>query len=48
MKDYVRGGLTSTKSPLTRQEQKVLLNYVQESNIYSKYYEMIALMLSTG
>lgn len=48
MKDYVRGGLTSTKHPLTRQEQKALLNYVRDSNVYSKYYEMIALMLATG
>lgn len=48
MKDYVRGGLSSAKYPLTRQEQRVLLDYVKNSNIYSKYYVMIAFMLATG
>lgn len=48
MKDYVRGGLSSTKYPLSRQEQSALLNYVKNNNIYSKYYVMIAFMLATG
>ena len=48
MKDYVRGGLSSTKYPLTRQEQRALLEYVKNSNIYSKYYAIIAFMLATG
>ena len=33
MKDYIRGGLSSTKYPLTRQEQRALLEYVKNSNI---------------
>ena len=48
MKDYVRGGLSSKKHPFTREEQKALLNYVKNSNIYSKYYVMVAFMLATG
>lgn len=48
MKDYVRGGLSSTKYPLTRQEQKALLDYTKNNNVYSKYYVMIAFMLATG
>lgn len=48
MKDYVRGGLSTTKYPLTRSEQSTLLKFVKENNIYSKYYTIIAFMLGTG
>ncbi len=48
MKEYVRGALSSTKYPLSREEQRALLNFIKEDNIYSKYYVMIAFMLSTG
>ena len=48
MKDYVRGSLTSTRYPLTRQEQKALLEYVKDDNVYSQYYTIIAFLLGTG
>lgn len=48
MKSYTRGGLSSSKYPFTRQEQTALLDYVKDSNVYSKYYAMIAFMLATG
>lgn len=48
MKDYVHGSYSSTKYPLNREEQNVLINFVKNDNIFSKYYVMIATMLSTG
>ncbi len=48
MKDYVRGTLSSTKYPLKKEEQNALINFVKNNNVYSKYYVMIATMLSTG
>lgn len=48
MKDYVRGSLSSTKYPLSRDEQKALVNFVMNDNIFSKYYVMIVTILSTG
>jgi integrase len=48
MKEYVRGSLTSTKYPLSRNEQTALLNFVYNDNFFSKYYVLIAFMLSTG
>ena len=48
MKDYVRRGLYSAKTPLTRKEQSELLSFVKYDNIYNKYYTMIAFMLGTG
>lgn len=48
MKEYVRGSLSSTRKPLSREEQKVLLDYVKSHCIYSVYYPMIAFMISTG
>lgn len=48
MKGFIKNGLTSTKYPLSRDEQKNLLNFVKNDSIYSVYYTMIAFMLSTG
>lgn len=48
MKEYVRGGLSTTKYPLTRQEQSALLHFIENDNVYSKYYAMVAFMLGTG
>lgn len=48
MKEYVRGSMSSTKYPLTVKEQTNLLRFVENHNIYSKYYVMIAFMLGTG
>lgn len=48
MKDYVRGSMSSTKKPLEIEEQKALLKFVKGDNTYSKYYTMVAFMLSTG
>ena len=48
MKDYVKKCGLATKYPLSRDEQKVLLNYVKNHNIFSKYYIIIAFMLGTG
>lgn len=48
MKEYVRGSMSSTKYPLSRQEQNILLDFVYNDNIYSGSYTMIAFMLGTG
>lgn len=48
MKEYVKKCGLTTKYPLSRDEQKVLLEYVKNHNIYSKYYVLIAFMLGTG
>lgn len=48
MKDYTRKGLYTTKYPLSREEQKTLLNFVKKDSIYCRYYVMIAFMLATG
>lgn len=48
MKEYVKGSLTSTKYPLTREEQAALMNYVKSDCVYSVYYPMITFILSTG
>ena len=40
--------MTSTRYPLTRQEQKALLEYVKDDNVYSQYYTIIAFLLGTG
>lgn len=48
MKDYIRGSLSSTKHPLTRSEQKVLINYIKNDDVYQSSFTIIAFMLSTG
>ena len=48
MKEYNNNQNESSKTPLTRDEQKALMEYVRKDNIYSKYYVMIAFMLGTG
>lgn len=48
MKEYIRGGLSTTKYPLTRAEEAALLKFVKDDTIYSVYYPMIAFMLGTG
>lgn len=48
MKEYSKNGLSTTKYPLTRAEQRALLNYVNDDNVYSKYSTLIAFMLGTG
>ena len=40
---------TSKRTALTVQEQHVLLEYLKDSsNYYSKYYDLIAVLLGTG
>ena len=48
MKGYSHKSNTSNKKPLTRQEQVALLKFVSEDPVYSRYYVLIAFMLSTG
>lgn len=48
MKDYVKGGLYSTRYPLTREQQAALLNFIKNDTIYSRHYALIAFMLGTG
>ena len=48
MKDYVRGSLSSTKKPLTRKEQEVLLKFVKNNNFYSSSFTFVAFLLGTG
>ena len=49
MKKYKQGGLGSTKTPLTRWEQNILLDFLKnESVYYGGYYAIISFMLGTG
>lgn len=48
MKDYTRGALSSTKYPLSRQEQMILLDFVKHDKVYFSHYTLIAFMLGTG
>lgn len=48
MKEYVRGSMSSTRYPLSKEEQTNLLNFVKNDSIYSVYYPLISFMLGTG
>lgn len=48
MKEYVRGSMSSTRYPLSREEQTALLNFVKNDTIYSSYYPLVSFILSTG
>ena len=48
MKDYVQGSMSSTKYPLSRTEQDILLRFVKNNNFYSNSLPLIAFLLSTG
>jgi integrase len=48
MKEYVRGSMSSTKYPLSKEEQNALIKFVEKDVIYSAYYPMIVFMLGTG
>lgn len=48
MKEYPRGSLGTTKEPLTREEQRELLEWLPTSSNYSQYYAFMAFMLGTG
>jgi integrase len=48
MKEYVQGSMSSTKYPLSKEEQDILLDFVKEDTIYSPYYTLLTFMLSTG
>lgn len=48
MKEYVRGSMSSTRYPLSKEEQNILLNFVKKDTIYSTYYSLISFMLGTG
>lgn len=48
MKDYARGSLSSSKKPLTREEQAALLDFVKHNSFYSGSYSLLAFLLGTG
>lgn len=48
MKDFNNKSQYNSKTPLTKEEQEELLRYVKQDKIYSRYYVLIAFMLSTG
>lgn len=48
MKEYVRGSMSSTKYPLSKDEQLALLNFLKNDTIYKQYYPLISFILSTG
>lgn len=48
MKEYVRGTMSSDKYPLSRMEQRALLDFVNRDTTYNKYYVLIAFLLGTG
>lgn len=48
MKEYVRGSMSSTKSPLSRDEQTILLDFVKDNGFYCVYYPLISFILGTG
>ena len=48
MKDYVQGSMSSTKYPLKRIEQDILLKFVKNNNFYSDSFPLVAFLLGTG
>ena len=48
MKDYARGSMSSAKTPLLKNEQDILLQFVKNNTYYSSSYPLIAFMLGTG
>lgn len=48
MKEYTRGSMSSTKYPLTKEEQNNLLIFTKTDTIYSQYYPLLVFMLGTG
>lgn len=48
MKDYAHNSLHTDKKALTREEQAEFLRFLQNNKTYRCYYELVALMLSTG
>lgn len=48
MKEYVRGSMDSPRIALTKEQQKKLLSFVKNNNIYKRYYTMFATVLCTG
>lgn len=48
MKEYSRGSMHSTKTPLTAKQQKELLKFIENHVIYHKYYVLVAFLLGTG
>lgn len=49
MRGYKQGSASSSKVPLTKDEQRELLKFLEsESSYYNGYYTIIALMLGTG
>ena len=48
MKEYVRGSMDSPRIALTKEQQKKLLSFVKNNNIYKRYYPMFATVLCTG
>lgn len=48
MKDFVRGSMGSEKKPLSREEQRNLLEFVKNNVFYHDAYPMLAFMLGTG
>jgi len=48
MKEYSRGSVSSSKVPLSREEQYCFLNFVKNNPIYSVYYPLFIFLLGTG
>lgn len=48
MKEYVRGSMSSTKYPLSNDEQSALLEFLKHDNIYTAYYSLVSFLLGTG
>lgn len=48
MKGYVRGSMSSTREPLTREQQMALLTFLKNDSIYNSMYSLVACMLGTG
>lgn len=48
MKEYSRNSLSSNKIPLSRQQQKELLRFLQNDATYGNYFVLTAFILATG
>lgn len=48
MKDFVQGSMSSSRIPLTREEQDILLKFTRDNNFYHSSFSLLAFLLGTG
>lgn len=48
MKDFVQGSMSSSRMPLTKDEQSKLLRFAKDNNFYHNSFSLLAFLLGTG